>query len=71
MCIFVVGPDHDAANELGHYVTQPSTSSSDIPISFEDGNPTELQQKCWDLNYHEAAIYLQVKTIIDKKKPVR
>ena len=68
--ILVLDSDQDTVNESGHY----SVDSSDVPISADgDVNSldinnfpttrqaaTEQNLKRWKLNYHEAAIYLQV-----------
>ena len=56
----------EEVNEAGHYGNyysgQPSPTVSDIPFNLSDTEPhiSEQQRIRWDLNYHEAAIYLQV-----------
>ena len=68
--ILVLDSDQDTVNESGNY----SVDSSDVPISADgdvsaldiNNSPTTRQAaaeqnlKRWKLNYHEAAIYLQV-----------
>ena len=66
----ILDSDQETVNESGNY----SVESSDVPISADgdvasldiNNSPTTRQAaaeqnlKRWKLNYHEAAIYLQV-----------
>ena len=60
-CLISGSSEYDAHNESGNYVTNDSQPTTvDIPFNVQDEGPSLQQQKRWDLNYHEAARYLQV-----------
>ena len=70
MSLLILDSDQEIVNESGNYSVEPS----DVPISADgdvasldiNNSPTNRQAiaeqnlKRWKLNYHEAAIYLQV-----------
>ena len=60
LSMFFSDSEYDVANEVGAIGnTSTSSPSTDSPCNAEETLSSEVRHKLWDLNYQEAAIYLQ------------